>query len=81
MYLAVPLHSNAKGFDRKVVWSLIYAHSHRPNTLVHHGYVFTTGGDLIISKLKEAKYPATRAIEIGDVLTIKELFHELSMFL
>ena len=77
MYLAVPLHSSAiKG---EIFWSLIHAHKHQPKTLVHHGYIATTRGDLIISKLKGAKYPETRAIESGDVFTIEELFHELGM--
>ncbi|SPC66571.1 uncharacterized protein UHOD_12262 [Ustilago sp. UG-2017b] len=81
MYLAVPHHSDPRGFDRKIVWSLIYAHKHRPNTLVHHGYIFMTGGDLVISKFKEAKYTEKRPLEIGDVLTIEEVFKELRMFL
>ncbi|SOV01813.1 related to conserved hypothetical Ustilaginaceae-specific protein [Ustilago sp. UG-2017a] len=77
MYLAVPVHS--KAINGEIFWSLIHAHNHQPNTLVHHGYISTTGGDLIISKLKGAKYPETRAIESGDVFTIEELFDELRM--
>ncbi|SAM85550.1 uncharacterized protein UBRO_10022 [Ustilago bromivora] len=75
MYLAVPVIINPDG-KKKVLWSLIYAHSDQPKTLVHHGYIVTTGGDQITSKLNGAKIPDGRALETGNTLTIKELLEE-----
>ncbi|KAJ1576587.1 hypothetical protein NDA11_001092 [Ustilago hordei] len=73
MYFAVPLHLNPHGVDRNLAWSLIYAHSDQPKTLVHHGFVSASGGHLVLDKVKKTNYPSSRSFERGDVLTLREI--------
>lgn len=79
MVLATPVRSLSNSGGRHT-WALLTAHKGNPPKVNSHGYVTVSNSDQVLQTLGHQRGPGAEGIlERGHVLTLPEVFHELSM--